>query len=226
MRSALLAMLVVGLFSGCHARFKRAAPDLERVRVQVLSEQRPTVDTGLSAGGEVAAIVSIVQGVALSGIEDKLLRAVDIAEVNAALEIGLDEALAGGPPFEITDRKKAPLLQIEVVDYGMEVPEVGVQGRFNYDLKVRLYDRSGRRIYATRVGCDVPVGDPKGVSKAFGTVNNAKQVDEMRRKELQAAFEEAALMCGNELAAKMRKHASPGLGADIAAAVSDVDRGW
>ena len=225
MRSALLGLLVVGLFSGCHGRFKRAAPDLDRVRVQVLSEQRPTVSVSPGTD-EIGAIVSVIQGVALADVEDKLLRAVDIDKVNGAFELGLDEALAGGPPFEITDRSKAPLLQVEVVEYGMEVPQLGVQGRFNYDLKVRLYDRDGRRIYATRVGCDIPVGDPKGVSKALGTVNNAKQVDEMRRKELQAAFEEAALMCGNDLAAKMRKHASPGLGADIRAAVSDVDRGW
>ncbi len=225
MSRMLLAAVALSLFTGCHGRFKRAAPDIQAVRAQVISDHGPSVNLG-GGQSDFAPIIGIVQGVNAVEIERKLNRSVNPDQMNAAFQEGLATGLAGGPPFRLTDREKAPLLQVEVVDYGIEVPELGVQGVFNYDLKVRLYDRDGRRVYKTRVSCESPVGDPKGISRALGTVNNAKQVDEMRRKEIQAAFDEAAWMCGSELVTKMRKHASPGLGSDLRAAMNDVDRTW
>ncbi len=221
MRRMILGVFFLATLGGCHARWKRAAPDIDRVRMQVMSANRPTVEVLSAPEGDLAPVVAVVEGLETARIQRKLNRVVDVDKMNAAFAEGLDEALGPGRPFEITERKRAPLLQVEVVDYGVEIPEVGHQGRFVYDLRVRLYDRDGRRVYSTRLSCDTPVGDPLAVSKALGTVNNAKQVDEMRRKEIQDAFDEAAWMCGNDLVARMRQHASPGVFADLARMVAD-----
>lgn len=225
MKRAVLGLVLLTLASGCHGRFKRAAPALGDVRAQVLSEQRPSVRLG-SAPGEVGMVVDLVNGVKTVDVERKLQRSVDVDTMNAAFLEGLHDGLEGGPPFGLTDEKRAPVLQVEVMNYGLEVPSLGAQGVFTYDLRVRLYDRDGRRVYKTRLSCDTPAGDPKAVSQALGTVNNAKTVDQMGRRAIQHAFDEAAWLCGSELTAKLRKHASPGIGADLRAAVADVDRGW
>ncbi len=44
---------------------------------------------------------------------------------------------------------------------------------------------------------------------ALGTVDNVKQLNQLTDAELQATFEVAARACGQELAVRMRTHASP-----------------
>lgn len=222
MSRTLLGVLALSLLGGCHARFRQAAPHLGAVRTQIVSTSNPSVVFG--AGGEDFLFLDEVLEADQGGrVSQRLDKSVDVSQMNAAFEAQLTETLADGPPFGLTEKKKAPLLQVEVQDYGMIVPTLGQQGLFFYDLAVRIYDRDGKRVYKTGLTCTTPAGDPMAISVALGTVDNARQVEDMRKREIQAAFGAAARDCANELVMRMRKHAGPGIGEDLERAWEEVE---
>ncbi len=202
--------------AGCHAKFKKYAPTLGSVRTQVIVTGGPTVDLGEMEGSgtgdlgdAVAAVVNVVQAVKEVDLARRIADAVDVRQVNDAMEQSLADTLGSGPPFAWTaDEKSAgALLQVEVLSYGLQVPGIGLPGVFTYELRTRIYKPDGERVYSARTECSVDAGDPKAVSVALGAVNNARQIKEMSDEDIQAAFDSVAAYCGQELVRKMRKHA-------------------
>lgn len=204
MRIAWALMITSTLLGGCHAKFKKHAPELGAVRPQVVPiAAGPSVVVGSSGN----AVVDVVSGVRAIDVAEKLSRQVDVNKVNEAFQAGLAETLGKGPPFGLTDKPKAPVLQVEVVNYGLTIPQMGGAGFFTYDLRVRIYDVDGERVYSTSTSCQVPVDGANAISEVLGMRDNLGNVMEMRKKEIQAAFDAAGDQCGRELVALMRRHA-------------------
>lgn len=206
MRSLLILSLL--LSTACHAKFKREAPGLGAVRTQALVSGPVDVELGKLGGDTlVAAVVNVVQEVNEVGPEQRIAQAVDLDRVNRALQQSLADTLGSGPPFATTADPKAPLLQLEVVRWGLQVPYLGAPGTFNYDLRVRIYKPDGDRVYASSLSCNTGVGNPPPEARVLGTVNNMRQLEQMSDREIERAFVAVAQWCGAQLVTQMRRHA-------------------
>lgn len=208
-----LALSLLAL-AGCHAKFKKEAPTLGAVRVQVLMTGGPEVNLGKmynydnDAAALVSTVVNTVQAVKEIDQTKRIAQAVQIDRVNEAMKQGLGQTLAGGPPFAYTDQENAPaLLQLEVMSYGLSVPWLGAPGEFTYDIRARIYKANGDRVYRARMECTVGAGDPDAAAVVLGVVNNVKQLKEMSDAQIQETFEVTANWCGQQWVRKMRKHA-------------------
>jgi hypothetical protein len=200
---------VATVMPGCHARFKKYVDQIDEVRPQVITQAGPSVSLGGAGGDDLAsAVVNVVQGVRAMKAADRLASAVRIDGVNSAFAAGVVEALGSGPPFGTSPDQDASLLQVEVVNYGLEAPVMGMAGTFNYDLRVSIYLPGGKKVYSAHHSCNVAFGDASAFSRAFGTVDNVRQLNEMSDDQIQEAFEWGARACGPQLVARMRKHAS------------------
>ena len=190
--------------AGCHAKFKKAAPTLGAVRPQVVSVAAgPSIAIGSTGSG----VIDAVNGLRSIDVAEKLSRQVRLEQVNDAFQAGLAETLADGPPFGLTNDKKAPTLQVEVENYGLSIPQMGAEAAFVYDLRVRIYRPDGERVYSASLSCGTGVGGANEVSQIFDARDNLGNVLDMRKKELQAAFDAAGRQCGQDLVTLMRKHA-------------------
>lgn len=198
-------VVALAVLGGCHAKFKKAAPTLGAVRPQVVS-----VATGpsIELGGSGSALVDVVNGIRSVDVAEKLARQVRLEQVNDAFQAGLADTLGDGPPFGLTGDAGAPALQVEVVNYGLSIPQMGGAGTFVYQLRVRIYRPDGERVYSSSLSCGAGVGGADAISQVLGTRDNLGNVLEMRKKEVQAAFDAAGEQCGRELVTLMRKHAS------------------
>jgi hypothetical protein len=225
MRWTGFGLMVVALSTGCHPRYKKYVSSIEDVRPQVLVTTGPSVNLGGASGDSVlAAAVNVVQGIRSIDAANRLAGAVDIHGVDKAFKAGLRKALGDGPPFGTTDDPKGSLLQVEVVDYGLESPMMGVAGVFNYDLHVEIYLANGKKVYNGHQECKIGFGDASALSQVLGTVDNVKQLDQMSDAEIQQTFENAAVLCGQDLVMKLRKQGSSNhLSADVAGLRIDED---
>ena len=202
-------LIVLLLLTGCHAKLKREAPNMDDVRTQAFTTSGPVVQLGaIHDDSLVAAVVNTMQTVKAIEVARRIEDAVDIHGVNYALQEGIADGLQEGPPFAYTDAAAADgTLQLEILAWGLRVPYLGAPGEFTYDVRVRLYSADGKRIYGQRTRCETAAGAPPEISMALGTVNNVKQLQEMSDEEIQAAFEKVAVWCGLEIVRKLRKHA-------------------
>lgn len=203
-------LVTLALLGGCHARFKKHVDQIDLVRPQILVSGGPMVEMG-GADTEsdvVDAVVGVVQGVRGIQAAERIAGAVKIDKVNRGFVRGLTKALGDGPPFGTTPEQGGPLLQVEVLGYGLVVPVMGMPGYFTYDTRVEIYLKNGDKVYKTRHTCSVPFGDAMPISVATGTVDNVKQLEQMSDAEIQDVFEEASRACGEDLVVKMRDHAS------------------
>lgn len=214
MRLAFLAMLVV--LPACHPRYKHAAPTLGAVRVQTLGSGTPYVNLGKVYADQrdapvaqiAAAVINTVQVVKEIDRTERIAGAVRTGEVKRALAAGLQEAMGDGPPFAITeDGAVGNVFQIEVLSYGLDVPWLGAPGSFNYDLRLRIYQADGRRVYAGRHQCDARVGNPTAAEQVLSVVDNVSNLDAMSDDEISGAFETIAFWCGEQIVAKLRRQA-------------------
>ena len=206
---ASLCLVLLSTTAGCHARFKKNVGSIDDVRPQILVGTGPSVVLGGASGTDVvSSVVNVVQAVRSIDAAGRLAEAVDVEGVNSSFASGLERALGEGPPFGTSSDRAASLLEVEVVSYGLEAPVMGMAGTFNYDLHVSIYLPDGKKVYNTHQSCNVGFGQASAVSQALGTVNNVKQLDQMSDAEVQAVFEGAAAMCGEQLVMRMRKHAS------------------
>jgi len=202
-------LILVALLSGCHARFRAVAPSLTGVRAQAFTSVPPHVMLGqLRQPDLLTTAVNAYQGFQEERVAARLRDVVDVAGVNEVLVKGCAEALGDGPPFPYSDAPDAPAtVQIEVVNYGLEVPEIGYRGTFNYDLRVRMYLDNGRQIYRSRIGCSSAAGAPPEIASALGVVNNVGQIGRMTDAQIQGAFEKVAEWCAWEVVRKLRRDA-------------------
>lgn len=193
------------LAMGCHAKFKKHAAELGAVRPQVVAvATTPSIALGESG----SAVVDVVNGVRSVDVAEKLGRQVRLEQVNDAFQKGLADTLGDGPPFGLTSEKGAPTLQVEVVNYGLSIPEMGGPGAFVYSLRVRIYQPDGERVYSTSLSCGTGIGGADAISQVLGLRDNLGNVLDMRKKEIQEAFDAAGEQCGRDLVTLMRKHAS------------------
>jgi hypothetical protein len=218
MRASLL--MIMALSIGCHAKFKRAAPYIDDINVQVITTGGPYVQLGqvwsspdsgnpnVNLVGEIAAAaINITQEIRSIDQTDRIYNAVDIHDVNASMTAGLAETLGGGPPFGYTEGDADATLQIEVLSYGINVPYLGAPGEFTYSARARMFDVAGQQVYRKNLTCTVGLGDPAAAAMVFGTVNNVRQLNEMSDAEINDAFRNAAAYCGQRFVLKMRQHA-------------------
>ena len=218
-----MSILLLALL-GCHAKFKKNAPDLHQVRVQIITSGGPYValgrldtdayvppDAHVAPEAEMAAeaAVDIVQTINEIDLAGDLANRVDPAQLSETMTQGLLETIQNGPPFALTtDPQVTHTLQIEVTSYGLTVPHLGAPGQFTFDVQARLYrGDTGKRVYSTSLSCDAAAGDPEAAEVAFSVVNNVRELDEMSDEQLQAAFNDMAYYCGTYFATQMRKHA-------------------
>ncbi|MEO0601028.1 MAG: hypothetical protein AAF211_06305 [Myxococcota bacterium] len=225
MRHLAPAVLTLVMFSGCHARFKRNVGSVDDVQLQVLALNGPSAALGRAyfvgdptpdsdgeqaanvIGAVAAGVFNVVQGVKEAEIRNKIAQ-IDVQRSNDAMLNGVAKTLGSGPPFEARGRGDSDnLLQLELVEWGLQVPAVGVPGSFDYVVRARIYNGDGRRIYKSRLRCQIEAGDPSPVSQALLLVNNAKQVKRMSIDELQASFDTLAEFCGGVFVSRMRRHA-------------------
>jgi hypothetical protein len=211
---ALAATSLLALTTGCHARFKKAAPGLDEVQLQVVTTGYAKADLAavpMGTGNDVvdAALLVANIGQEVRGWEQaaRIGEAVEVEAVNAQLVAGITETLAAGTPFGIGTAKGGPLLQIELMEYGMDVPYLGAEGRFEYQLKARMYDEDGRRIYKTRLTCDAGMRDPHLPEGALTFANNVRTLERMSDEDINAAFSAVARHCGQQFVVRMRRHA-------------------
>lgn len=203
-RAVLFTMVALVALSGCHARFKKYAPTLGAVRPQVVQ----TGGVSVQLPDTNSALVDVVNGVRGIDAAQKLSRQVNVEKVNLRFTDGLHETLQDGPPFGLTDKPDAPTLQVDVTNYGLYIPTLGGQGEFVYDLDVHIYLPDGYRVYHTGLRCSSPITGADAISQVLGTRDNLGNVLDMRKKEIQGAFEGAGYDCGEALTLLMRKHAS------------------
>jgi hypothetical protein len=209
-----LFLLVCCSLMGCHSKFRRAAPDLDLVRLQVVTTGEVSADLGgipawtdsdLANAAILAA--NLVQHARAVDQADRIAHAVDVQDVNTELYRGIEETLAGGPPFGLTDQEDSPLMQLELLEYGLHVPYIGAAGRFTYTVRARIYDTSGQRVYRARLQCDTGIGDTRATSQILGISNNVKQLKSMSDAQINESFAAVARYCGQKFVVKMRRHA-------------------
>ena len=194
--------------SACHAKFKKHAPIIKRAYVDVDTLGPPQVSLGQSDGDSLgAAAINIMQAVKGSAVARDIAAAVDTEKMNARFEAVFVEQLGDGPPFAASQNDKGSLVAVEVLSWGMSVPQIGMQGTFDYSVRVRVYMPDGKRVYTNRESCSVLVGNPEAFATAVGAVNNKKQIDEMSKKGIRQAFHDAARDCAVVVVNKMRQHA-------------------
>ena len=139
-----IALAALALLGGCHAKFKNHAGSLGAVHPQVLSAGGPYVQLGMIHDDSLlAAVVNVVQTINAGDVALRLADAVEIGGVNAEFQRGLQEALGNGPPFAYSEDPSTPVLQVEVLSYGLDVPALGASGLFTYNLRIRIYDQTG-----------------------------------------------------------------------------------
>jgi hypothetical protein len=156
----------------------------------------------------VAAAINIAQTIQEVETGREFAERVDPGPMQAALEQGMLDTIREGPPFALgLDPQIGNVLQIEVLSYGLFVPYLGAPGQFTYEVRARIYDANGERVYSSSLECDTAAGDPSAVAVVTGTVNNIRQLRNMSDEELQRAFDDVAYYCGTWFATRMRKHA-------------------
>ncbi|MBX2799915.1 MAG: hypothetical protein KTR31_19705 [Myxococcales bacterium] len=211
---------------GCHAKFKREVGNIDDVQLQIITQSGPNAQLGQvyavvdpdpeteeeAAANAVAAVaagvINVVQAVKEEEVRRKLADAVDIEATNSAMLQGVADTLGGGPPFSVAGSGASDnLLQLEVMSWGLSVPNIGAQGTFTYQVRARVYKADGDRIYSSRMTCEIAAGTPGAGSVALGLVNNVKQIKKMSNEELQTSFSAMAEYCGSVFVAKMRRHA-------------------
>jgi hypothetical protein len=211
-------MLVLFLaLLGCHAKFKKHAPTLGQVRVQIVNAGGPYVTLGKVYAGEhappVAQLAALAVNVAQTVNEIEVARdfaqRVDPRPLSDTMTQGLLETIQNGPPFALTtDPQVKNTLQIEVLRYGLYVPYLGAPGQFTFDVEARLYrGDNGDRVYSTALSCDTAAGEPSTAAVVLGAVNNVRELDKMSDEQLQATFNDMAYYCGTYFATRMRRHA-------------------
>lgn len=214
-------LLLIGLIAtGCHKKFKAAAPHIEDINVQVVTTGAPYVQLGKvyadpntgSRGadlvGEIAAAaINVTQDIRGINQTERIANAVDIYDVNQAMTEGLAYTLGDGPPFRYTDAEADAMLQLNVTSYGVSVPYLGAPGEFTYSVQARLYDETGDRVYRKNLTCSLGLGEPGAAEIVFGTVNNVRELNEMTDAEINDAFRNVAAYCGQRFVLKMRQHA-------------------
>lgn len=213
-----VALLAVG----CNAKFKKAAPFIDTVAVETVTTGGPYVDLGNiyvvpDAGDEgvnaliavAATAVNITQDIKSIDQTQRIAEAVDINMVNDSMAEGLAHTLKNGPPFAYVGPggDADALLQIEVLEYGLNVPSLGAPGQFTYTVRARVFDNNGQQVYRKNMTCSVGAGAPDAAAVAFGVVNNVKQLEEMTNEEVNEAFDNMAYYCGQQFALRMRRHA-------------------
>lgn len=205
------------LLCACHAKFKKNAPDLDHVRVQIVNTGGPYVNLGKVAPHDpspeahiVAAAINTGQAIREVNVGAEFAQRVDPMPLNDAMTQGMLDTIREGPPFALTtDEQVGHVLQLEVLSYGLNVPYLGAPGQFTFDVRARLYrGDTGDRVYSTSLSCDSGgVGSPDAASVVFSTVNNVKQLRNMSDEQIQQAFDDMAYWCGTYFASRMRKHA-------------------
>ncbi len=212
----LLCLGLVATTSACHQRFKNEAGNLGQVRLQVITTASPTVRLGFLhvpttgdadadlAGSVLEAVVNVGQQIKSAKLSDELARKVDPESMNTVFADALIQTLGQGPPFGVTTDPSAPLMEVELADYGLRVDHLGLPGVFHYGVRVRVYKPDGRRVYSNFLSCETDVG----VSGVPLMVNNAAQLRRMTRGQVQGLFEDTAWYCGQALTQQVRRHAS------------------
>ncbi|HHO51829.1 MAG TPA: hypothetical protein ENK18_13360 [Deltaproteobacteria bacterium] len=222
-------LVTSGMFAiwvtGCHAKFKREVGSIDAVQLEIITQSGPSASLGGVAvpvdptpesdaeavvdgiAGVAAGVFNLTQAVKAAKISDRLASTIDIDRTNSAMLEGIAAAL-GHTPFSVVRADQGgDLLQLEVLNWGMQVAGLGNQGRFTYEVRARIYKADGERVYSSRLSCELAAGAPGAEARALNLVNNVKQLDEMSDEQLQESFEAMAGYCGEVFVAQLRKHA-------------------
>ena len=132
-------------------------------------------------------------------------KAIDVDGISQAFVDGLAEGLANGEPFGIGSSTGAPVLEVEILDLGLDLPSTGADGLFAYDVRATRRDRQGNRLYRDRRTCELPVGDPAAIEQALLGSGGFLRPADTPAQALQRAFEQVARACAAEVADDLQR---------------------
>ena len=198
-----MAVVLAGLM-GCGTSLKQAASTLDEVRAEVVADGLPSVHLGVLEG-TTGPVEGMVNGVKMLVASKAVAKAIDVEGISQAFVDGLTEGLADGEPFGIGSSAGAPILEVEILDLGLDLPSAGADGLFAYDVRVTLRDRQGNRLYRDRRSCEMPVGDPAALEQALLGSGGFQRPEGTPAQALQQAFEQVARSCAAEVADDLQR---------------------
>ena len=205
-RTTLLLSLL--LVAGCHARFKKAAPGIGNVRIEVVNLGGPSVSLPSSGSDSVVgAVLDVTQAVRAGNIARHIQDKVDPNQVNQAFADGFADGIGSGPPFGYA--ADAPdLLQYELTGWGMGMTSFTSPGVYFYQLRVRGYHADGKKFYKSGVTCATNAGTTGWLELSpFGPDSNPEKIKNLPPEKVQAIFDATAKDCATQALLLLRKHA-------------------
>ena len=201
-------LMLLALTAGCHAKFAKAAPELDTSTLSIQFNGPPVVSLGSSSDeGLIGAIANTVQAVRSMDQTARIQQAIQPDDVQAALRAGIVDGLKSGKPFSIVDGDTADAIaRINVRRYGMFVDNIGDPGRFDFVAKLRVYGKDRKRVYGKRLRCTAGVGSPGMAASILQVVNNVKQLKSMSDEQINQTFVDIASYCGSLFTLKMQRH--------------------
>ncbi len=199
------ALILVLALTGCHARLKQVAPELSAVRTVSATQVRPHVDLGRTTQQDVrGSLLAMQQGAVEFEVLRRLLDEVDGPAVAWALEAGAAGALGAAPPLAWTGGDPFDAtLRVDIIAYGLEAPFAGAPPEFVTAVRVRLFTPDARVVYRASQRCRAQVPESRWAPGWWGTWANKAAIDKLDDGQLQAAFEEVAHRCGEEVVEEM-----------------------
>ena len=217
-RLLVLGAGVIGT-TACHARYKKMAGKIGSVKPVVAAAGAPVVDVDGLGGGNasetaVEEVVDAVVGVGLAvkatKVQTRLQRAVDPAEVGAALAKSIVEAPGKGALPHKLGPKGRHEMAVYLVQYGVGVDAFGPS--IDTTIRVRIdRKRDGKRIYRATTTCSTPLADSRALVlpgvEQVQTLQSLAVVEAMNREELRDATLRGVESCGQEVVERMVRHA-------------------
>lgn len=130
---------------------------------------------------------------------------VDQDELSSAFQYGVRETLGpDGPPFAAVD-EATHALDIQVVDWGLQVIGWASPAVFSYKVHVLGLGPNGKNFYRANFRCWGDAGPIRWLQASV--TGGTKAVEQLDPLVVQASFERAANLCGQQFAQRLREHA-------------------
>lgn len=201
-------LICIALTAGCHARFKKAAPAIDNVRIEVVNLGGPSVILPTSGSDSaIGAVLDITQAVRAGNIAGHIRDKVDPQQVNQAFADGFADRIGSGPPFGYAP-DAGDVLQYELTNWGMRTVSFTAPGVYFYELRVRGYRANGKKFYRSGVHCATDAGTTGWLEMSpFGPDSNPQKIKNLPAERIQAIFDATAKDCASQAISRLRKHA-------------------
>ena len=195
---------------GCHTRFQREVANIDRVRLVITTPARLDIDLGRAYTSDprmapVTDAYNLDLWIKENELEAIIGAKVDQDQLSSAFQYGVRETLGPeGPPFAAVDTAE-DVLDLQVVGWGLQVFGWSSPAVFYYKVRVLGWHADGRRFYTANFRC---WGDPGPIQWLVSSVSRGTQAaQDLDPAVVQASFDRAANVCGQQFAQRLREHA-------------------